>query len=233
MDDLLNAARAAAHRIAARRVRHHDPDLERFPDVDQLTDVVEYVARYQRVDPAALADDQVDLLTILRYTTARTDQLRQRAMTTARSLHVTWRELAQALGLRSPQAAEQLLLRLEAAADDRYGVRDAPTGRAARRHVDQHLTHPVIGVARNLLACRHLVPDDLADTAGVDLDDVDERLPADGQPITDGLVAVLRLIVKDLLGRREGVDQRLRTLAAQAVLVLPDTHADLASSSSL
>lgn len=170
------SAVAAAKWILERRAAL-DPDSEwRFPDVDDLWGVVEFVEREQDgLSAAVLRDDAIAVLAILNHLAGEMARREMYALRIGRRSGATWPMLAGPLGVASYQAAEQRLLRLESLFEGDDGTRDEATGRRLRRRprrpavtrppavVDDAATAELRAAFGALLALEEQLPEDLAD----------------------------------------------------------------------
>ncbi len=136
------SARAAARAVYQRKYDSGDRRLDLFPDLGDrfegaaLLAVVEYLLADQHRN----TDDALDGLTILDHLLGRTaETYRLNLIRRARRSGATWQQVASALGLRSPQGAEALFVRLALTAADamtvktQHGQRDRLRTRQPRR----------------------------------------------------------------------------------------------------
>jgi hypothetical protein len=123
------------HAVYERRraAKPEDPDLDRFPDPEDLPGVVAYLSRYQRVGPDVLGADALDQLRILDHMLWKIDRARLAAMRAARRHGKTWQEIADALGVGTRQGAEALFVRLSHAAVHPGNKKVDQVARAERR----------------------------------------------------------------------------------------------------
>src|SRR5215207_9347535 len=98
------AAAVAAARIAARRRLADDPDLAQL--TDELTGVVDYLRKHQRVPAQVLRADVVDAIEILNHLHAELDRLRLATLQTGLRAGMTYSDLAKPLGVHTRQGAE-------------------------------------------------------------------------------------------------------------------------------
>jgi hypothetical protein len=126
-----DGALAAVARIVRRRERARDDDLEKMPAPEDLLGVARYVLRCQRVSREVLAQDTCDALRIVAALRAQADEAELALLRSTRRLRITWAQTAAVLGLHSPQAAQQRLVRLGAAAGGRVRSELHERGRRA------------------------------------------------------------------------------------------------------
>lgn len=125
MDDSATSDRARADRERAARERlvelgpgRLDPrPWQPHPLPPSAVDLIQaflwWSGRHPAADPAQ-RDGAVAALELLAAARAELDQLETGLLFTARALDLTWAQMAQAMGLNSPQACQQRLDRLQA-----------------------------------------------------------------------------------------------------------------------
>lgn len=195
-------AAAAAARVWDRRSRCEDPDLGAWPGVDDLFGVLRYITRHRRAPAWAVAADVLDELVIIDYLRGELDRRQMVAMGRGQRLGVAFRRMAEALRLRSPQAAEQTLLRLRSHRRQGGGPRSAIAARRDRHQlVDEPALEPLpsvqlrrlLTVVRELRGLVHVLPHEIAENVLYLADDVPP----------DRTLAHVRDIVDDLLAEAE------------------------------
>lgn len=222
----LHRARSAANSVLDRRRDRQveDPDLERFPDLDDpLSPVISflaaviYISRFQRVPDPILQSDALDQLTLIDHVRGDLDKRTLAAIRLARRKGATWIQIARAMGLASRQGAEQLFQRLAHAAEVKDGVRDERAARAARRRAATGTDRATLlrGFVDELLALTGQLPQDVVDDLTYLTTELDRGRPAALPPSFE---THLRLAVADLRAAgvtgetRRLVDQRAREL---------------------
>jgi hypothetical protein len=192
----LDQARTAARRILGRRETRRDqhPDrtdlaraVEHWPGDEDLLGVVDFVRQHTDAPAGILADDAADQILILRHLDHEVAQRCMYAIRLARRAGTTWSTIAAALGVGSPQAAEQALLRLEELFEG-DGARDDTAARARRRTrpaPEPVAAYPGLRLAlAGLLAHRRELPDNVDAALGY------FRLETTGRAdMTDGQLA--------------------------------------------
>jgi hypothetical protein len=89
------------------------------PTPPTATDLIHAYLWWQSNDPEAKHDGALAALELLAAARAEVDQLETALLFTARGLGLTWGQMAQAMGLNSPQACQQRLDRLQTRSGDR------------------------------------------------------------------------------------------------------------------
>ena len=201
-----------------------DPDLAQL--TDELTGVVDYLRKHQRVPAQVLRADVVDAIEILNHLHAELDRLRLATLRTGLRAGMTYSDLAEPLGVRTRQGAEAALRRLENAVAG--GSKDEKAGRQDRKRSRQQTTWLVRhsaelrAIAVKLLDHRAEMPhlsDDLDDLA-TDL----AGIPA-GSRISAGFAAQLRLLVREATAPGTTPPPPLReTLSYAAARLASDPH---------
>ncbi len=219
--------RRLVERIAARRARAHDPDLERLPD-DPLG-VLAYLGRHHRVDTPVLVAELADAEELCLALQGELDRARHGYIVAVQRCPDGPRgqALAQALRLGSRQAVENLMLRLVCAIGTGGERRDERHGRwllSQRRHAERWLAVRATSVrqaAAGLLEHRSMLEADTGEEVALEWwDELAASLEADALP---QLVTDLRLVA-DAIGRAQPAD--LPTQAKQALRVAVELTAD-------
>lgn len=210
------AAIAAAETISAGRVQADDPQLALLPD-DPLG-VVEHVVRHRRVPAAVRRAEVPHAWAVLDGIQHRVDKARLGVLRSAAAAGMSYRDLAPILGVRSRQAVEASLRRLEAAAAGQ--PKDEHAARAVRRQdqADERRRRAqaddVLVLARWLVAeaAAGRLPADAGDDVGHLAELLSEQIP--GDPPSAAVVSLVRLLLRGLpaLPVDEGV--RAKILAA-------------------
>lgn len=104
-------------RIAERRKRAGEDHLETLPD--DPAGAIAWVIAHVDVPSAVLRADVTDCLALSRWLRVTVDRRELALLKLSRrpGVEVTWQEAATSLGLQSPQAAQQRMLRLQAQRD--------------------------------------------------------------------------------------------------------------------
>jgi hypothetical protein len=89
------------------------------PVPPSAVDLVEAYLGWRDGDPAAKREGALAALELMAAARAEVDQLETALLFTARGLDLTWAQMAQAMGLNSPQACQQRLDRLQNRLGDR------------------------------------------------------------------------------------------------------------------
>lgn len=213
------AVREAIEGILGRRRAAEDPALEQLGD-DPVS-VVAHVLAQRRVPVAVLRHDVVASLLLVRHLRSELDRQELDLIKAARSTGLEWAELAEPLGVRTKQAAEQRALRLQASWETRTeqrrlqlvdpqaagsAVRRPETVRNRRRgetHVERWLNRNELAVdtaAGGLLRRRSGLPRD--GDLDEELDELERALslPRAGTRQREVLIARLGLVLDSLGG---------------------------------
>lgn len=227
----------AAAAIWDRHRKADDQDLWRLTEVmDDLPKVIDYVARhYHPLGDGERAADALDCLVIIRWQQRQLDLRTLNMITLARKWKAPWTTIAQALGLNSRQAAEQVYLRLRAwAAPLQEGLSTAGRRSETERRLDLAnrrasgtdpevlVAYPsprdpspttvatVIEMVRGLAAQHRDLPEDLV----LDLRAVLES------PNPANTLGLVRAVVADLVDRADELPTALVDLARDAAALL-------------
>ncbi len=190
--------------------------------------MVSYIARYQRIPDEVLRQDVLDQLRILAYLHAEEQRQRRVAIALARRVGVSWRLLAEPLGVGSPQGAEQTYLRLINEADggarDEKAARRATSAATAERDRLASNATRLAALVRMLAKMSESFPLDVGDEAGVDVAAwaaEAREMPRTG-PVPHLVAVESRLLLAELRGRRADLSDDLRDLVDEGVRVLAE-----------
>jgi hypothetical protein len=170
---------------------------------DDPLGIAEYAVTHLHVPPSVVAADLGDVFTILDHQPARLDRAWLAALRAREAAGLSLGELAPMLGVGSRQAAEQRLVRLEAAAageTKREGNVRAGRRRARDdRQAGESEAARIRALAVALVDRRDEMPEEIGD--GFELDAIADALtrwPPGAVPPGEGTVNALRFLLGDL-----------------------------------
>lgn len=225
-----DAARRAAAAVHTRRddLRPRDRGIDYFPDHTdfdaQVAAVIAYVNRYRDVPRDVLVADAHDQATLLAYQRVQEEHQRLGVINALRGLGLAWPQVAVALGLASPQAAQQMWLRLTSGVTG--GPRTERAARAARRAAADRRAavetneQKLRRLARKLADVVDELPADVLDDSVIHVDMwAAEVVARAGGPLTSLSLSELRVFAGELVDH-DDVDAQVKAVARECVALL-------------